>query len=78
MDRMSGRINGNIGRNLGIGTDSDFSDIKHREVVVRKEVFPDLDIIAVIAVKRSFNIDVFPCFPQDLFEELFFLSSNCR
>ena len=53
MDRMSGSIDGNIGRNLGIGTNPDFPNIKHGEIIVRKEVFPDLDIIAVIAVNQK-------------------------
>ena len=75
---MTGGINGDIGSNLSIGTYPDFSDIENREIVICKEIFSYFNIISVIAVKRSFNVNILPGFSQDLFYKFIFFLNTVR
>lgn len=54
-----GGIDADIGADEGIFSDGDFSAIQHSQVVIDIGIFPDADIVTVIAMEGRFDMEVF-------------------
>ena len=67
--RMSCRVDADIRGDEDIVAYGDFRLIQYGEVEVREEIFPYLDIRAVVAVERldKINVKFFPVFPSSSF-----------
>ena len=66
---MSRCIDGHIRRNLHIASDHNLRHIQDRQIIVGKEVFPNLNIAAVVTVKRLLHCQLFPVHADDLSDQ---------
>ena len=53
---MLRRINSYIRRNIHIIADGDLPSIQNRNIKIREKILPDRNSVAIIAVKRRFNM----------------------
>ena len=72
MNRVTGCVNGNVRCNLNAVADFDFAYVQNNEVVICKEPLSDFNVVAVIAVEGSLNVNPVACFSQDFPDEAVF------
>ena len=70
VNRVTGSIDGNIGRHLAVISDRYLRHIEDRTVVVCKKVFAHLNVSAIIAIKRRVNKCIFGFPEQFLYDFL--------
>ena len=70
MHRVTGSIDRHVGCDLHVCAYLYLSHVEYDEIIVGKEVLPYLDILAVITVKRLFDVDQISRLAKDLPEQI--------
>ena len=72
IQRMASRVETYVGRYEYVAANADLGAIQNYQIDIGIEVFSQLDVIAVIAMKGRFDEDVLPCLAQQRFQNTLF------
>ena len=78
VNRMTRSINGNVGRDLNVVANFDFSHVKNNEVVVGEKPLSHFDVVAVVAVEGRLDVNPVARLSEDLFYKAVFLLYRFR
>ena len=73
MDGMTCRIDGDIWAALKIVTYPYLADVENDEVIICKEILTDFDVISVITMERSFDVDPLTRLSEDVLKKFHLL-----
>jgi len=74
VNRMTRSINGNVGRDLNVVANFDFSHVKNNEVVVGEKPLSHFDVVAVVAVEGRLDVNPVASLSEDFFYKEVFSS----
>lgn len=61
-------INADFGGHHAIVADDDVADIEDDAIVIREKILTDVDVAAVIAIKRRPDVEQLACFAEQIFQ----------